>query len=496
MPRTIAYRLWIDWDFNGVYTNESAYLIQATGDLQFAPPAEYLAAGKGMVDACTLELRNSSGRFSPMNSAGPLYSAIQNGKAYHCPMYLEVSIDGGSNYYRVFTGVTKVPRESGLTVREGPTVTLECRSRDELLLQQRLSTPLATFQSWINGGYNEAQIISAVLTQAGITTGTAIDPGTVAIPAAWWDDESALEDLWALAASCGGRLYSDPDGTVRYENAANWLAHTSSSETISRADYDRPLEAVYSDDDLYNVITVEAAPRVVGALDLLWEPDDPVVVPPSSTVNVTARLQQPAYAINAPSYVAAAAGGENLSAYVSVSATYYAQRVEMAITNSNAYWAAYMRNFKISGRPVVGGPEHEETRNSASHGSNGAFFSTRGSRTRSIRNNPFVQQRSQAGMLALFLLHQSEYPRLQYVLRGVAGKPARRLGDRVTLSDSSVLGSNRDVFIVGISWRLTTNGFSQDITAVDAAQLYPYQSTGYFVVGTNTLGASSKRVFY
>lgn len=496
MPRTIAYRIWIDWDFDGTYTNESAYLVQATGDLALSPPADFLAAGRGIVDRCQLELRNPSGRFSALNTSSPLYSAIQSGQAYHAPMYIEVSIDGGgSNYYRVFTGVCKIPQEAGLTVREGPIVRLDCRSRDELLLQRRFSTDLSTFQAWHDDGYNEGQIISAILTAAGITTGTAIDPGLVRLDWAWLDDESVLEEIWALAAACGGRFYCDPDGTMRYENATHWLAHSASGETLTRADYDQGLELAYTDDDLYNVVTVEAASRYAAPDDVLWESEEPVMIPPSGSKAVTARLRQPAYTA-VVSYTAAAAGGENLASYISVTATYYAQRVELSIANSNPYWAAYLRPLQIVGRPVQGGPTQEESRDSATHGSNGAFFTTRGGRTRSMRSNPYVQSRAQAGMLALFLLHQSEYPRLTYRLRGVLGRPQRRLGDRVTISDSSVMSANRDVFLVGIRWRLTPNGFQQDLEGIDAAALYPYQTDGYFVVGTNTLSATSKRIFY
>ena len=495
MPRTIAYRLYVDWDFNGVYTDESAYLVQATGDLSLSPPADFLTSGRGIVDRCRLELRNASGRFSALNSSSPLYTYIQSGKAYHAPMYLEVSINGGSNYYRVFTGVAKIPQESGMTTREGPMVVIECRSRDELLLQLRQSTTLANFQAWHDGGYTEGQIINAMLTAAGITTGTSVDAGLIRMDWAWLDDESVLEELWALAAACGGRFYTDPDGTMRYENATHWLAHSSSLETLTKADYDAGLEIAYTDDDLYNVVTVEASSRVAAPEDVLWEAEEEVMIPPSGSKALVARLRQPAYTA-AVSYTAAAAGGENLASYISVSATYYAQRVEMTITNSNAYWAAYMRPLQVVGRPVQGGPTQEESRDSATHGSNGAFFTTRGGRTRSLRSNPYVQSRAQAGMLALFLLHQSEYPRLTYRLRGVLGNPARRLGDRVTINDTSVMSASRDAFLVGIRWRLTANGFQQDLEAIDAAQLYPYQSDGYFIIGTNVLSATSKRIFY
>jgi hypothetical protein len=499
MPRTIGFRLWIDWDFNGVYSDESAYLVQATGNLSLVRPDDFMAGGKGQVDSCSLTLRNAGGRFSPLNAAGPLYSYLQNGKAYHAPMYLEVSIDGGSNYARVFTGVCKIPKESGLTAREGPVVEIACRSQDEVLLQLRQSTSLLQFRAWLAAGYTEGEIIDALLAAAGVSS-RSVDAGLLPAPCVWLDDESVLEELWMLAAAAGGRFYSDPDGVARYENAAHWLSHSASLETITRADYDRPLEALYEDDDIYNVVTVEASPRVLGAWEVVWEPDEPVVVPPGGSKSITARLRQPLGATFGPEWQAITAGGQNITAYVAVIANYYAQRVEFAITNSNPYWAAYLRPFRLVGQPVVGGPTHEESRNSAAHGSNAAFFATRGTRTRSVRGNPYVQGKAQAGMLALYLLHQSECPRLTYTLRGCLGVPARRLGDRVTVSDPSVMSSSRDAYLVGIAWRLTPTGFSQDLTAIDAAQLYPHQSAGYFVAhdttGDTLLSSGSKRLFY
>lgn len=494
MPRTIAFRLYIDWDFNGVYTDESAYLVRASGEMRLAPPADFLTSSRGIVDRCQLELDNADGRFSPLNSSSPLYSYIRDGKGFHAPVYLEVSVNAGANYYRVFTGVAKIPRERGPTTRQVAIVTLECRSRDEVLLQQRMSSTLASLQTAHDQGYTEAQIIEMWLAAAAAGS-RVIDPGLIAIPWAWLDDESALEEIWLLAAACGGRFYCDPDGVLRYENLTHWLAHSTPLETLTPADY-QSLAADYDDDNLYDVVTLEASSRYAGASDVLWEPDEPVVVPPGGSKSITARLQQAAYAIDAPTWQAAAAGGENLAAYVAMSATYYAQRVELTITNSNPYWAAYLRPLYLTGRPLEGGPTQEESRNCTSHGSNAVFFATRGSRTRSVRGNAYVQSKAQAGMLAHFLLNQSEYPRLKYRLSGCPGVPSRRLGDRVTINDSGVMSAARDAFLTAVSWRLGAQGFSQDLEAIDASQLYPYQSEGYFVVGTNTLGATAKRIFY
>lgn len=502
MSRVINYRVRIDWDFDGDYTEAyndvSSYFESADGRLAFSEPTELLASGKGVVDRCKITLRNPGGIFSPLNTSGPLYSSIRDGKAYHAPMYIEVSIDGGTNWSRVFTGVAKIPQETGTTSKQNPLVTIDCRSKDELLLQRRISTTLAQFQAWADGAVNEAQIISAVLAAISASP-TAIDAGLVSVPYAWWDDESALEELWKLAAAAGGRFYANADGVYCYENAAHWLDHTSQETLTWPTDYGS-LQATYRDSDLYSTVTVEASSRMLGEWDVVWEPDEPVVVTPGATKKITARLQQPIYTTFAPDWQAVSAGGENLNAYVTVGAQYFAQRVEFTIANSNPYWAAYIRKFKLTARPVLGGPDFEESRNSATHGSNGAFFAARGERTRSMRANAFVQSKAQAGMLALFLLHQSEWPRLTYQLRGVPGVPSRRPGDRITINDSSLASSARDAYITTVDWTLDVNGFRQNLTLIDAEQLFPYQSEGYFVVhdttGNTLLTSGSKPMFY
>ncbi len=81
---------------------------------------------------------------------------------------------------------------------------------------------------------------------------------------------------------------------------------------------------------------------------------------------------------------------------------------------------------------------------------------------------------------------------------GVPGQPGRRLGDRVTLSDSDVMSSDTDVFLTSIVWRLSKDGgFQQDLTGIAAGSLYPYSD--YYVIGTSKLGSSGGdigRLFY
>src|SRR5690606_8209948 len=130
-----------------------------------------ITGGSGIVSSMSLILRNPSGRFSPLRTDGALYADLANGGGYHAPCYLEVSIDGGSNYYRVFTGVLKTPQESTLTSRENPLVTIEARSNEERYLQQRISSPRLSFQQLHDTGSTEADYIYDWLSRAGVSAG-------------------------------------------------------------------------------------------------------------------------------------------------------------------------------------------------------------------------------------------------------------------------------------------------------------------------------------
>ncbi len=492
--RTVVYRLMIAW--NGAsYVDESARLETASGTLRLASPDQAGSSSRGQVDSCSLTLANYDRRFSPLNSSGPLYANLQYGGAYHAPMYLEVSVDGGSNFYRIFTGIIKLPQESTATPTQGGTVTIECRSRDELLLQRRFSTQLATMV--YRDGYREGEHIAGILADVSAAS-YYYDRGTYPLNWVWLDDESVLDEIWTIATACGGRFYADPDGYYRFEDATHWLKspHQTSQETFTRSTF-ATLAANYDDKDLFSAVTIETSPREQGVRQELWKPDEVVMVLPSSTKTITARFSQAAYQVDTPAFSASTSGGVDITADVTVSPTLYVQRAELEITNANATYAAYLRPFTITGIPLSGGPTQEETRTTAVDGGNSLWWSTRGDRTKAIRGNAYIQTRAQASSLAHFLLRRSEYPRLTWKLGQCPGNPARRLGDRITINDTAIMSASRDAWITAISWRLSaTGGFTQDIEALDTWMVYPYAGS-YFVLGNagttpvgNKLGAA------
>lgn len=504
MARHIEWELRIDWNFDGSYSDESARLVAASGSVRLAAPESGITSPRGTVDQATLTLDNRDGRYSPLNTSSPLYNDIKLGGAYHAPMYLRVSINGGSNYSRVFTGVIKIPQEEPPVPGTAATVRIDCRSRDEILLNKRLSTLQSTFRNLHDGYATERDIIAQFLSDAGVSPGGyTLDPGLFVVPWAWLDDESPVEDIWHLAAACGGRFYCDQDGIYRYENMAHWLnpPHNTSQETLTPADYGRMEGPAYNDRELFNGVTVVAAPRDMLETGTIWAADETIVVPANSTVTRVAKLRQPAYDIESVEYTAVSGGGSNMDSYITINMTQYAQRVELQIQNSHPTYAAELVGLSLRGVTVSGGPTIEETRTSTKSFWT-SYSSARPGRTRLLRGNPYIQTQAQAATLAEFLRDRYELPRLSWVLRNVPGVPARRLGDRITVANSNAMSASRQAFITAIHWRLSNRGFVQDLELLDAGDvsegtgLYKYAT--YFVIGTHTLGASGSppSVFY
>ncbi len=491
MTRRVAIQLLVDWDFNGNYTNESAYVIAAEGSFGYAPLHKSLIDGRGVVDSMTVTLNNASGRFASMITTAPLYAYLSGGQGYNVPMQLNVSLSGGSVWFRVFTGVAKLPLERTATPNAIRTVTLNCRSRDEQLLQRRSSTPMVNMVAYNENGYSESALIQAWLEQAGYSASDfEIDPGTYTIPWAWLDDESPLEDIWALAAAAGGRFYCDPEGIFRYENAAHNLSMAGQGIYLTRDTF-TDLELEWQDSEMYNVITVETAPRQLGATALVWEPDETISIPVGESHTALARFRQPVMGITAFPWRAKTANSVDITSWVTLAApTYYAQRVEFTWTNTHPSRAAHLYGVRLYGVPLVGGPSQD-----VSVKISNSFWTQRGDRVKSLRGNPYIQSRAQANSLAQFLAGQCATPRLSITARNVRGVPGIRLGQVVTVSDSLLFSSDRTMMLTRVAWRANSAGFAQDLTGLDVTGgLYP--RTAYFKLNSDRLSANPDPVFY
>lgn len=511
MPATrfVKAHLYVDWSRAGSYVDETARLVSASGNWRRNNPEDSITSPRGIVAQATVTLINHDQRFSTLNEDGALYASIGNGGYYQAPMYL--TVEENLVEVRIFTGVIKGPRETGGNIDSIGQITFDCRSREELLLQQKLSTTQANVAGYNVAGLSEAGVILTWLTLAGIDPADFVhDAGKFIINWAWLDNESPLEDIWQLAAAAGGAFYSRPDGKFVYESMSGWITAVggASYEEFTDDDYRRGAVAI-NDAELYETVIVEVASRAVASSTVVWDSPEQVTIPPLSTgvvgelplFKVVANLQQPLYALEAFLYDPASAGGWPMTDYVTfIGWDAYAQRVEMTFKNISTGHAAVLRNFRIVGKALTGGPVNEVTLSSTD-----AFWTGRSGRTRTV-SNQYIQNQAQGEALCGFLRARHQKPRAFYSLSDVPGDTGRALGQRIIIRAGGLVSDDRTAIVTGLSWRWSRDGgFTQNIEAFDAIDLFTYAPTvrsgdyvaaaNYFVIGTDTID-SGRRVFY
>lgn len=495
--RQVRLRVMVMWDLTA-WTDESARLISATGSRSVAAPGSSILSSRGAVPHMQLRLANGDNRFSSSNASSPIYAYIAAGNSYHTPVSFQVSVDGGSTYERVFYGLLKTARETAATHGAPATVTFDCRGREERIAQQRISTTLSDFSAGIDSPRTEADVIEDWLDEAGLGSGDwDIDAGMQTTPFAWLDEESPLEDIWALSSAAGGWFFSDRDGVLTYRNATALSVAASVSETLSRDDYGS-VAMWYDDKELYSEVVVEASPRIVARPSVIWTPDDVPFVPANSSIEITAQLRQPAYVVSSIVFDAVTSGGLDINNDISVTQTQFAQRIDLEITNANTVYGAQLRNMQIVGRAVDGAPTLERKQISEDSFWSAAHFRER--RSRRVRGNVYVQSSTHANQIAAMLRDWHETPRRYVQVVDAIGDPTRELLDRVSVVDADLIAAGLDVLITGIRWTADGTGFRQTLEGIAAAGFYPYADTtpGYFILGTSKMGSGTGagRLFY
>lgn len=487
----VTKRLLIDWALSGSYTDESTRLIRAEGSVRYSAPGGSFTQPRNTVDRMTLTLENKDYRFNPFNPSSPVF---QN-QGYHAPCTLDVALNGGA-WTRIFTGVVKTPQYIVASADESEPgqISLDVRSRDELLLSHRQSTLWSDMAGLKSVRATERGTIILWLERAGYVNGSdftsaSMDPGQFARPWAWQDDESTLEECWELAASAGGVFYADVDGLFRYENLTHWLRQELTTPTeVLTADGYRRVQPRFLDNDLASEVVTEASPRAAGEPGVLWEPEEPVSLGAGESRTLIARLRQPAAQYLGVSITAASAGGWNLTAAIQSSVTYYAQRAEITLTNTDTALAAEVV-VALTGIPLVGRPSIERrAESSLSFWQKGKF---RPGRVKSIRGNPYVQTALQLAVMTPYLRDRLETPQLTWAAQNLLGNPARRLGDYVWVNEGQI-APQREALLTAIGFRLDKGGFWQDVEAVDITD-WPHHN--FFVLATSQVSGPDQ-LFY
>jgi len=500
--RAVSVVVEVDWNRDGNFTNENANLVSVTGQQSLMAPQQMMTSGNGMVDRCTVTLFNNANRYSMLNESSALAASIGEGKAYQTPVRVSVTIDG--DHTVLFTGILRSISEEARTPAQAGLVKLECRSKDDLALQQRMSTSWADWATSIEAAYTEDWHIIGLLEAAGFVDGTdfvsqafadanlvrpTIDNGIFPLPTVWLDDASVLEMIWKIVGACCGWFTCDAGGKMHYHNLAGVLPKMMErhygTQTMIEIDESTSARLTLSwrDTDLLSQVTVTTTPLEPGESESVWTTKAPLVLQPNESRVIYARLSQPAAAALTLDWSAASAGGNDMTASVSCTRVDYAQRVKLTFTN-NATRTAYI-SAKLTGQLFVAGDEQEVTKDVATE----TFWQNRQERSKRIANS-LIASTSHAASFADYLLARCKLPVLTASITNLDDANVQ-VGRRCTVRYPGVVGAATefDGLVMSANWTADKNGFRQHVEIMDTSRLFGGLDD-FFVLGENRLGAS------
>ena len=501
----------VSWDGLGTFldaraathwVNETRYARSHNGRLRLSEPGEELVA-PGTVGQATVVLSNDTGRFSWQNPSCPLASYISTavgltGKLIRIWQGFAVSgVETGSEtieYVCIFSGVIV----SWTPSTQEATVTIECRDRSYIYLQDKRNTVLVEDQrpdEWITYLANMISLSSGEMI---------LDPGIFAIPWCWLDDESIAEQMWEAARADNGSCYFDQMGTLHFESILHWMGspHNVVQWSFTERDYQQP-DPTNAIDDVATQIVAEWAAREPQTQTIIYSLDRVKVIPPGGSVTWTARFSWPVLTIATPvaqlinnvdnkndhsddiegDYAANSSGGAILTGNITIAFTeVYAQQCKITISNSHTLFAAHLVYLQLQGIALSGRPAEQVTQDASPKPYD---FE----RIRSVRGNVYVQTEQQAKAFIGYLSAKHSRLRTVNTLRSVSGIPQLEMGDRIEHQDhrSQGVGGQRQAFTIGIDWTATPDaGYWQDLTVLDVDGLWEYDD--YFIIGVTALG--------
>ena len=481
--RPILHKLYVKWD--GVnWTDESANVMEASGELRFSPPDDATLLGQGDVGSATIKLSNTRYRYSKLAGSGnvqvwdeSLRQALTANRAgikgVEVKFYqgFMVGDPAAAEYVQIFQGVIYDWNEDSAA----KTFDLQLRDDGQKWMQTRVSTPL----------YKDLRLdqwMTVLADAAGIPADKrAIATSIYTAPWTWADDESATEELWDAGQADGGRVYWDQLGVTRFETLLHWV-DKASVWTFTADDFQN-LAPAPRPDMLATEVLAQWQPRLLKEVGVVYSLDERKVIGPGETATWDARFSQPVWSLATQvvgqDYHFASSGGANMNDQaVIVLSNKMAQRATVSVTNKHGQLPMMVLHFQLQGVKLEGGPSQEITVQAST-----PPLATK--TTRTMRGNPLIQSDAHARALATFLAERNSRVQPIWRLSGVAGVPQLELSDRVTFSDARIAFAPRDGHVMSISWR-SGSDFSQDVEVLDREYLFPHDD--YFVIGETALG--------
>jgi hypothetical protein len=466
----------VDWARNGTWSDISAYVdVAQPGAITYAchvldPNQGLTGWGQAPMAQCSVLLDNRDHTFSESVSGSP---ANQHG-LYGLPIRVSLGyMDGATpRYVRVHTGtVVDRPQDSE---RER---SLVISSRSGARYRRRKATTV------MHRGNQTSTWIAALALAGGISS-VALETGLLVIPYAHLDNEYVLDEMVRAAASEGGAVWFDADETLRFANAAHWVARSAVASYTPARMYDVQAQTRWA--NLYSKVTVTSQPRRSERDTVVYSVGENLSIPPGGSVEHVAEFRWPLDTWTGVEIVAASAGGEDLTASISLSPASPpgAKRWPMIITNSHATQRAYVSKLDVYGKPLSGRPSASFSKDTPG---------AEEEREWEVPGNWNVQTPAQAEYIVelfsrLMRGSSANRPRPMYVLPNVQGNPLLEPLDVLAVTCTDLGLSAADMILMGYGGRFGGGAYDMDLYLADATGIYAFDRAGFFRPGVSALG--------
>lgn len=497
MPNA-TYVFEVRWD--GVaYTDETARVISL--EYKRGRDTASQLTGRSIAGELVVELLNTDGRFSPMNTASALSPNIKPGRRVRLRSTAPVI---RTLWFGFLDEIQPRPKLTGLN-----TAVLRASGPLKWIAQRKATT--AIFTTILTG-----TAVQEVLKDAQwSTTEIRLDTGQTTMNEWKADGDSALHHLREIEETEIGYVGEGSSGEIVFEDIHHRLKsdHLTAQAIFSDAagatlQY-QGIEELDPWREIFNRFEAEVMNFTLQTSGVLWTlaGEQPAVNAASGTLDIWAQYPNPDSPAQA-SHVrtwddpttgdwaannASGGAGTDLQPNVTVAVTKFANSMRIRFTN-NSTQTAYITSFTARGRPVYReDPIKVVNESTASQADFGA-------RTYPLPAK-FVPSVARAGILTRYALTRYQDPLPTLSLRFYANESAgllsqaltRDISDRITVIASSTspgadLGINTDFFIEAMDHRIDRESQHWVTYELSAAS----GDGGYFVLGTSLLGQTTK----
>lgn len=305
----------------------------------------------------------------------------------------------------------------------------------------------------------------------------------------WISGENLEEELYSLVRAAGGQIYQDSAGVLRYTNPLLFGSTTGYADTYYQYNTNNYVTSSVKRTSVETVAAVNClyTTRSIQPVDVVYDETKPRLLQIAETQILELTTQLPIYeytAIDSSIFVATYLDGNSVTLTIN-STTIAATKILVSITNPSSTSPIVIHSIKIYGRALQASEE-----NLITYGS--------GVPAMNVDNNPYIQNRHHAQMLAKMLYDFYNSNKLQISLSGCPFDTDRFVGELVYFVTADYIGGGNYESNFGLR-RITKINYGSTATFMDIELVsvvgLPVKENHY-IIGTSYVAGDTRLLSY